>query len=630
MPANSALPWSQYTELVVGRGHPTFTDVDNRALRQLLASSGFGLDTPFYGFPLGTAMYSTASYPKGTSGNVLNDNAVSVNATVAQCIADGIPVCWVDESRMPYNANNVTFSTAVKMVRASGNPLYWDMLAYGYQLGDQSVGATPSVNAATAGAKTAASVGGGTVFFPAGQYWFMSSPTALTGDLGVTWLGQGRNSTSLVQGAAGVTICSLGGGTGTATNRFVLRDLWIGTFSNFATGGAINWQTTGYPSTPVSEVQIHNVKIENSPNPLYFDNVAQFNLRDLQIVQTRASATIGHLMYLIRSVSGEINNTRILTTAGTLPGDAERIDSDCDTLLHARCEHVLLGNGASTAGFRVTDSVGAGTHPPRIIQFSHCTAENGQNGFVIEFARGCFLIGGEVANHNAAGVYLNGGIGVQVIGVQAFLNQQEGIRVAAGSAFLIAENLCSNNSQASNGGYDGITIGSSDGRVINNRSGDVFFTLTNKQKSGINFQSGTDHLAISGNVLHTNLGLAFEQPIINSSTGQNNQMGGNGFVSTSPAAIAAGLDAKHLGGTVEIETTLTGALLVAALGSPFIGQRFKFTFIQDGTGGRAVTWVGTYKLTWSDTGNTLNKRSSIAVVWDGTNFNQDGAQTPYV
>jgi hypothetical protein len=582
--------------------------------------------------PGATRTFNAAAYFIGATTKEQAITQAIAAALALQAATPGPVYVWIPQSMLPYNATLVTFAPTVKVIREGGNPLYWDVLAYGYQLGDQAIGATPAVNAANAGAATASSVGGGTVFFPAGQYWFMSSPTPLTGDLGVTWLGQGRNSTSLVQGAAGVFLCQIGGGTGTGTNRFIVRDLWMGTFANFATGGAINWVTTGYPATPVSEVQILNVKIENSPNPIYFDNVAQFNIRDVQIVQTRAGATVGHLFYLIRSVSGELNNIRMLTTAGTLPGDAVRVDSDCDTLFFARCELVLLGNGASTAAYHVMDSVGSGTHPPRIIQFHQCEGENAQNGWLIDAARGCFIIGGECANNTGAGIQVNGGIGVQIIGVQAFMNQSQGIWVtaSAGQGALVQNCVVSNNSQSANNAFDGVTIGASHCRVIGNRVGDIFFTLANKQKCGINFQAGTDFLMVEGNDCSGNLGSGFETPFINSSTGQNNQIAGNGFVATSPAVVAAGLFCNHLGGTIEVELTLTAALLVAALGSPFIGQRFKFTFIQDGTGGRAVTWVGTYKLTWADTGNTLGKRSSVAVVWDGTNFNQDGAQTPYV
>lgn len=78
------------------------------------------------------------------------------------------------------------------------------------------------------------------------------------------------------------------------------------------------------------------------------------------------------------------------------------------------------------------------------------------------------------------------------------------------------------------------------------------------------------------------------------------------------------------------KVTLTAARVVGAPLNPVAGQRVTFTFVQDGTGAWAVTWNAVFKLTWSDTGNSANKRSSISCVFDGTNWNADGAQTPYV
>jgi Pectate lyase superfamily protein len=91
--------------------------------------------------------------------------------------------------------------------------------------------------------------------------------------------------------------------------------------------------------------------------------------------------------------------------------------------------------------------------------------------------------------------------------------------------------------------------------------------------------------------------------------------------------LVSGIDATQ--GNVQ-QTTLTAARLVGAPLNPSIKQRITFTFVQDGTGGRNVTWNAVFKVSWSDTGNTLNKRSSISFIYDGTSWNQDGAQTPYV
>lgn len=79
--------------------------------------------------------------------------------------------------------------------------------------------------------------------------------------------------------------------------------------------------------------------------------------------------------------------------------------------------------------------------------------------------------------------------------------------------------------------------------------------------------------------------------------------------------------------------TLNVAGVTRAMGTPTNvanGRRITITVIQDATGGRALTWPAVFKTAWSDTGNTANKRSSISYIYDGTNWNQDGAQTPYV
>lgn len=96
---------------------------------------------------------------------------------------------------------------------------------------------------------------------------------------------------------------------------------------------------------------------------------------------------------------------------------------------------------------------------------------------------------------------------------------------------------------------------------------------------------------------------------------------------TTEATLIAGIDAL-LGNVYTV--TLTAARLVAAPSNPLTGQRITFVFLQDATGGRAVTWNAVFKQAWSDTGNTANKRSTISFIYDGTNWNQDGAQSPYI
>jgi hypothetical protein len=103
----------------------------------------------------------------------------------------------------------------------------------------------------------------------------------------------------------------------------------------------------------------------------------------------------------------------------------------------------------------------------------------------------------------------------------------------------------------------------------------------------------------------------------------------NKFVALSEAVLVSGLGAAGSIGNY-FSTTLTAARVVGAPLNPIAGQRITNTLIQNATGGWAVTWNAVFKNSWSDTGNTLNKRSTISHIYDGTSWNQDGAQTPYV
>lgn len=90
--------------------------------------------------------------------------------------------------------------------------------------------------------------------------------------------------------------------------------------------------------------------------------------------------------------------------------------------------------------------------------------------------------------------------------------------------------------------------------------------------------------------------------------------------------LLAGVDARFGNPTV----TLTAARLVAVPTNLQVRQRIKFTFIQGGAGGFAVTWAAAFKTVWSDAGNAAGARSSVEFEYDGVNLNQCSAQAPYV
>ena len=543
---------------------------------------------------------NAAAYPGATS-------EISIQAAIDVATATSAERVFVPSSMLPYDGSAITFDPNVQMVREGGVDTQYDILAYGAATGGSDV--TPAVNAAVAAAVAA---GGGVVFSPPGFWYFLTTPTTLAGTLGIIFRGSGRNVTHWVMGAEGVWVFKVGA----AAVRIQILDMWIGTFTNYTTGGGIEAISPGYPSNQISEVIMERVTLQNLPYPFYWDNVTQAGMRDVRYLQTRASATVGDAI--------------AFATAGSFPCDGVRIDSDSDSIFAMRCEMVLMGNGAATAGWRVMDSVSGGNNPPRIIRMTDCTAENGNVGFEVSAARDVRMEGCEAANNLTYGFYVTGGKSVGIVNSQSFLNDQHGIYIQGGEAVLVEGNTSSNNSQAANATYDGMVIGTALGaRVANNRSGDMFFTLANKQRTGLNLTAAADYVWLSGNDLRTNTGLGFEQPILNNSTGANLHSADSAFFAISEAVLVAGKDTESLG-TVYLTVTLTAARVVGLLFTPFKGQRASFTFIQDGTGGWAVTWNAIYKHAWSDTGNTLSKRSTISFVYDGTNWNQDSAQSPYI
>ncbi len=91
-------------------------------------------------------------------------------------------------------------------------------------------------------------------------------------------------------------------------------------------------------------------------------------------------------------------------------------------------------------------------------------------------------------------------------------------------------------------------------------------------------------------------------------------------------AFSATLNPDPTLGEIYEPGALTAGLTIGAPVNPAIGQVLIFSFLQDGTGGRTVTWNAAFIKTWSDTGNGANTRSSVAFYYNGTSWIQIGAQ----
>lgn len=81
----TAIPWIQSGERVVGRGHATLTDVDNRPLRTLLQLSGYDPDALFSG--LAGPVFNVKAY--GAVGNGGGDDSAAIQAALNACGAAG-------------------------------------------------------------------------------------------------------------------------------------------------------------------------------------------------------------------------------------------------------------------------------------------------------------------------------------------------------------------------------------------------------------------------------------------------------------------------------------------------------------------------------------------------------------
>lgn len=91
------------------------------------------------------------------------------------------------------------------------------------------------------------------------------------------------------------------------------------------------------------------------------------------------------------------------------------------------------------------------------------------------------------------------------------------------------------------------------------------------------------------------------------------------------------------GGTVTIDTNLglnarvtfpAGNITIAAPLNPSITQRLTINLIQDGTGGRTITWNAAFKKA-ADGAGGANGRGCTAYVYDGTNWVQQGGALAY-
>jgi hypothetical protein len=90
----------------------------------------------------------------------------------------------------------------------------------------------------------------------------------------------------------------------------------------------------------------------------------------------------------------------------------------------------------------------------------------------------------------------------------------------------------------------------------------------------------------------------------------------NGMAGTVPPVFAAEYTPDPYTATTHIIGALTGNITIAKPSNEHLGCPLRFIFLQDGTGGRTITWNGAFSTTYADTGNTLGKKLIIDFIYN--------------
>jgi pectate lyase-like protein len=701
------LPWTQYTELVVGLSHPTLTDTDNRALRQLLQRSAFGADGLFDGFPIGSSAVNAGSsdFTQGTAG-------LRVNAAVARAVVAGKRFCWIplvawDGTPMqPFDATAVTFNPAVRMIAEGYNPAEWNVRAYG-AAGDGVQNDQTAIVAcnAAANAGTLNSLTGGIVKFPAGKYLHTASLQAVIAlNQGqVIWRGDGMRTTYLFPSGPSTnftaaplynTCLNFGSMAPDAAGSSTQNTQYCGIEDMSVSGALItSGSVVGVQFTQMQKGWITNHICEAFPN-----NSIGLYLRGSTVTGGLGTATTAPHTWRC-----SFSNCVIVNIGSNNLGGQPVLLQNADENYFENCVHGAAISQTVAADSIVTTKIQLGRNNIFVdcLQAGERTAlktgyvghkfgppvneAGGANGSVLanmdfgavtEGYDICVWFGGDSSGntlgnqvlgsnpsiYNTAykddnpaltnGGFVGGGNGGNAYEAPVVNIMYRAIGGPSVPTCLFANGATtptvggSDTWQTANAGGTIITdflapAGASlDGRVITVFINDANTTIRDVNNGGgghIRTWGRQDIIGVVGmvvtfkNIFGTwyqwfppttmgNSGTAnFQFPVVWASKS----------VALSEAVLVSGLGAAGAIGNY-FSTTLTAARVVGAPLNPIAGQRITNTIIQSGAGAFALTWHAVFKNSWSDVGNATPKRTTISHIYDGTSWNQEGAQTPYV
>ncbi len=236
---------------------------------------------------------------------------------------------------------------------------------------------------------------------------------------------------------------------------------------------------------------------------------------------------------------------------------------------------------------------------------------------------------GQVTPSLGYGYHLVSANGISLSSCEAQDNQASGYVLDTGSQFTLSSCVADSNGTSSAGSYPGLDLFSCTDSLV---EGFVAYERkangsTSYQTQALRMRSGSIRNRISLTHSATN-GATIASPIMSGS----NSLAGNDVRINSQAAFqtiayAASITPDPFVGNV-VEVTLTGALTINAPGNgPYVpGQTLTFILIQDGTGGRTMTFNAAYKTNWTPS-TTAGKTNTIRFVYDGTSWWQQSAVT---
>ncbi len=225
------------------------------------------------------------------------------------------------------------------------------------------------------------------------------------------------------------------------------------------------------------------------------------------------------------------------------------------------------------------------------------------------------------------GFHLVGARGITIVGSEAQDCQGAGLRLDSYSERIIVQGfIADSNSKRGKNLHAGVEIGACRYSIIDAQCferndpavADTTLATFSPQRHALKFEA--DSFSNQVRVTHSAHGQAVvNEPIMPSANtaallSQNN-VAINAMGAYRAATYAAAFTPDPYSGS-EIAITLTGNITIAATVQMHAGTTMSFTFKQDATGGRTVTWNAQYKVSWTPT-TTASRYNRISFIFDG-------------